>query len=124
MTDRQRLAYERMTPDQRASVDRIRASFKTPEFREEADRIRKEVTNEFPPRAPDPETAEAMARLRLERERKGLSLADLSERTKIDPTALSRLERGLGNPTLGTLNRVAAALGMRLEWSLIEAAGE
>lgn len=103
MTERQRLAYERMTPDQRAAVDRIRASFQTPEFRDEVDRIREEVMREFPPKV-EPEAAEAMARLRLERERKGLSLADLSERTRIDPTALSRLSEGWATRPWGRSN--------------------
>jgi DNA-binding Xre family transcriptional regulator len=55
---------------------------------------------------------EVTACLRRERERQGLTLAALSERTGIDQAALSRLESGRNaNPTLETLNRVAAALG-------------
>jgi DNA-binding phage protein len=53
-----------------------------------------------------------MASLKKERERQGLTLAALSERSGIDPGALSKLETGShGNPTLETLYRVALALG-------------
>jgi DNA-binding XRE family transcriptional regulator len=55
---------------------------------------------------------QVMAKLRQERERLGITLATLSERTGIDQAALSRLESGRNaNPTLGTLCRVAEALG-------------
>src|SRR5262245_36674763 len=55
---------------------------------------------------------EVTACLKRERERQGLTLAALAERTGIDQAALSRLESGRNaNPTLETLNRVAAALG-------------
>jgi DNA-binding Xre family transcriptional regulator len=53
--------------------------------------------------------------LREERERQGVTLAELSRRTGIDQAALSRLESGRhDNPTLSTLCRVAAALGKRI----------
>lgn len=46
-----------------------------------------------------------IATLRAERERKGLSLADLNERTGIDRAALSRLENNEeANPTINTLD--------------------
>lgn len=55
---------------------------------------------------------EVAAALRRERERVGMTLAELSARTGIDPAALSRLETGkAANPTVDTLYRVAAALG-------------
>jgi DNA-binding Xre family transcriptional regulator len=54
-----------------------------------------------------------IALLRQERERRGLSLRDLSAMTGIDDAALSRLETGKNlNPTFDTLARVAAAFGM------------
>ena len=47
-----------------------------------------------------------MAALRAERERQGLSLADLAERTGIDRAAIHKLEIGVNiNPTLTTLTR-------------------
>jgi DNA-binding phage protein len=108
-----------MTPEQQAAVERARAHFSTPGYRAEASKVRELVEQEFPPIATAPEIVEAMARFRIERERQGLSLADVSERSGIERTALSRLERGQGNPTIGTIHRVATALGMRVELSLV-----
>lgn len=121
MTERQSRSYRAMSPEQRAAVDRIRARHATPEHRAEEERTRAAVEAEFPPFVPDPDTVAALASLRLERERRGLSLADVSGRAGIDRTALSKLERGQGNPTIATLNRVASALRMRLEWTLVDA---
>jgi len=57
----------------------------------------------------------AMAALKRERERRGLSLAEVSERSGLDKGMLSRLENGkLLNPTLSTLWRYAEAIGARL----------
>ncbi len=56
-----------------------------------------------------------IAALRAERERQGLSLADMNERTGIDRAALSRLENNEeGNPTINTLERYAAAVGKQM----------
>ena len=53
-----------------------------------------------------------MASLKKERERQGLTLAELSKRSAIDQGALSKLETGAhSNPTLATLYRIALALG-------------
>ena len=58
---------------------------------------------------------QALAALRTERERQGLSLADIRERTGIDRAALSRLENTEdANPTLATLERYAEALGKQV----------
>src|SRR5947209_5379733 len=55
---------------------------------------------------------QVMASLKKERERQGLTLADLSKRSGIDQAALSKLETGShSNPTLETLYRIALALG-------------
>ena len=49
------------------------------------------------------------------REAAGLTLAEVSKRCGIDQPALSRLENGHNkNPTLDTLWRYAAAIGLRL----------
>ena len=45
----------------------------------------------------------------------GLSQAELSLRTGIDQSDISKLERGVGNPSIVTLEKIAAALGTRLE---------
>jgi DNA-binding phage protein len=62
---------------------------------------------------------ELVAALRAERERQGLSLADVAERTGMDRGAIHKLEIGLNsNPTHSTLTRYASALGTRIEWHL------
>jgi hypothetical protein len=72
------------------------------------------------PPAVDPETlSEIGGALRQQRERVGLSLAEVTLRSGIDAPALSRLENGQNpNPTLATLSRYAQALGKRIHWSL------
>ena len=53
--------------------------------------------------------------LQSAREKSGLTLAELQERTGIDPSQLSRLLRTGGtNPTVSTLSRLAEALGNKL----------
>ena len=53
--------------------------------------------------------------LRAEREAQGLSLADMSERTGISRTEISRLETAANkNPTINSLQRIASALGKEL----------
>lgn len=58
---------------------------------------------------------QVLGALRAERERQGLSLADIYERSGIDRAALSRLENNEeANPTLATLERYAEAVGKQL----------
>jgi hypothetical protein len=53
-----------------------------------------------------------LAKLKSERQRQGLTLADVSARSGLDVGMLSRLENGkVVNPTLTTLWRYADALG-------------
>ena len=77
--------------------------------------MRAAIREEFPPATLAPEIRDALESLKRERERMGLSLTDVAERSGIDRATLSKLENGRQvNPTLGTLNRYAAALGKRL----------
>lgn len=56
-----------------------------------------------------------VSRLKQERERRGLSLADMLKRTGMSREALSRLENDRApNPTVRTLARYAAAVGLEL----------
>src|SRR5262245_9418177 len=56
-----------------------------------------------------------LLQLKAAREEKGLSLADVTERTGMDRSALSKLESGQRpNPTIDTLVRYADAVGKRL----------
>lgn len=65
---------------------------------------------------------ELLKELRAAREKKGLSLADLTELTGMDRSALSKLETGQRpNPTLETLERYAEVVGKRLVVTLADA---
>jgi DNA-binding Xre family transcriptional regulator len=59
--------------------------------------------------------------LKRARQDRGLSLTEISRRSGIDLTSLSRLEAGKNpNPTFETLSRHADALGLRLDLSFVE----
>ncbi len=59
-----------------------------------------------------------LAALKQERQRQGMSLADVSERSGLDKAMLSRLENGkILNPTVATLWRYADAVNMTLKLS-------
>lgn len=58
---------------------------------------------------------DAVKLLKAERQKKGMSLSDVEERTGIGRPNLSRLENEAdANPTIDTLTRYAEALGKRL----------
>jgi transcriptional regulator with XRE-family HTH domain len=62
---------------------------------------------------------ESLKELRRERERQGLSLSDVADRTGIDRATISKLENAkIINPTIGTLRTYARALGGELAWKL------
>jgi DNA-binding XRE family transcriptional regulator len=66
--------------------------------------------------------AELLRQLRAAREERGLSLAELTDLTGMDRSALSKLETGQRpNPTLETLIRYAEAVGKKLVVSLADA---
>jgi len=99
----------------------------TPEMRAEYAAIRRE--HEEKPIRERPATAisshsfaatlKLIGRFKAERERQGLTLAEVAERMGIDAPALSRLETGkMLNPTLATLHKWAEALGRELEVDL------
>jgi hypothetical protein len=61
------------------------------------------------------ELTRAASLLRSERHNQGLSLSDVERRTGISRAAICRLENLVdANPTIATLERMAAALGKRL----------
>jgi HTH-type transcriptional regulator / antitoxin HipB len=49
------------------------------------------------------------------RKRKGLTQKELSQRMGISDSAVNKYESGKENPTLHTLRKIAAALGVELE---------
>jgi DNA-binding XRE family transcriptional regulator len=115
---RRRLGDAELTPEQRAAIETRRVDRQTPEYQDDLARDVEAIRQEYPP-VLDPELIEALAGLRRERERQGLSLTDMAERTGIDRATISKLETGkIGNPTIGTLRTYAKALGRRLAWSL------
>lgn len=102
----------------------------TPEEAEKYDVIRKQIADDAPKMiarrqermASLDQLAELIRRLKSAREAKGLSLADMTELTGMDRSALSKLESGQrANPTVETLVRYAEAVGKRLLVSLADA---
>ena len=49
------------------------------------------------------------------REEKGLTQEELAKKAKVNRTTLSKIESGLRNATIGTLDRLATALDMKLD---------
>ena len=68
----------------------------------------------------DPEFSVIEAMLKARKE-SGLTQQQLSERTGIAQTDISKLERGNGNPSLRTLQRLAAGMGMRVKIEIVPA---
>jgi ribosome-binding protein aMBF1 (putative translation factor) len=119
---RRRLFPENMTPEQRAAYERRKAERETPEYQEQLQRDIEEIQGAYPPLQADDDLLNALASLRIERERQGLSLTDVMERARIDRATISKLETGkLANPTYQTLRTYARALGKRIVWSLEDA---
>lgn len=115
---RRRLSDAELTPEQQAAIASRRAERQTTQYQDELARDIEAYRKEYSPIG-DPGLIEAFAGLRLERERQGLSLTDMAERTGIDRATISKLETGkLANPTIGTLRTYAKALGRRLAWTL------
>ncbi len=120
-----RRALESLPPKARAAAEaaiaRSAARRATPEGQAEQEEVVRKVREEFPPLVIDPDLATALSALRTARERQGLSLSDVSERSGIDRATISRLETGkLPNSTVSTLRALARALNKRLSWSLID----
>jgi DNA-binding XRE family transcriptional regulator len=113
-----RLNDAELTPEQKAAVEARRAKRQTAQYQDELARDIAAYRQEYLPLG-DPELVDALAGLRRERERQGLSLTDMAERTGIDRATISKLETGkIPNPTIGTLRTYAKALGRRLAWTL------
>ena len=49
----------------------------------------------------------------------GMTQKQLSERTGINQSNLSRIESGMGNPSIATLERIASALGKKVSISFV-----
>ncbi len=85
----------------------LNAQLKDPEFQAEWESL-------------EPERQIVMAMIEG-RQRKDLTQKQLSETTGITQADISRLETGTANPSLRTLKRLAAGLGMKLKLEFISA---
>lgn len=109
-----------LSPDQQAAIKAIRERSKK-ERPGPDELIDRGEIDELVPQAQYIELRALMVRLRETRERMGLSLTDLSERTGLTRSAISRLENGWNvNPTLETLYRYTEALGVGLKFAVDE----
>jgi hypothetical protein len=109
--------------DVRNRIEAMRAYRHTPEGLAELERIRAAIRQDYPPLPPDPDLLNALAALRAERERQGISLMDLAERTKLDVSILAKLESGaIPNPSIRTVRAYAHGLGKQLSWSIVDLA--
>jgi transcriptional regulator with XRE-family HTH domain len=100
------------TPQEQARIDALRA--KLERDRPGPDQLAASGEYEGPVQAGAYwEVRRVMADLKAERDRQGLTLAQLAERAGIDKGAISKLETGRQvNPTVDTLSRIATGLGL------------
>src|SRR5437868_1104940 len=95
---------EKLSAEEAARIKQLREKIaeELPDIKARAKQRRLEIT-------------QAIGALKLERERQGMSLADVWEKTGIERSALSRLENDPHpNPTIATLCRYAEALGKKI----------
>ena len=81
--------------------DYLKKQLSDPEFKKEWDAL-------------EPEFAIVQAMIDA-RKKSGLTQKQLSERTGIAQADISKLESGNGNPSVKTLQRLAAGMGMRVK---------
>jgi len=106
--------YREPTAEQAAKYRRIREliAAEIPEIKQELKALRQGRRAKI---------QEAVVILKTERELRGLSLADISDRTGISKSAISKLENNRdANPTINTLSKYADALGMVLSVTLTD----
>jgi DNA-binding XRE family transcriptional regulator len=111
-----------LSADQQAAIKAIRERSRTDRPGPD-ELIDRGELDELVPQAQYIELRALAVRLRELRQRMGLSLTDLSERTGLTRAAISRLENGWTlNPTLETLFRYVEPLGASLKLVLDESA--
>jgi ribosome-binding protein aMBF1 (putative translation factor) len=116
---RRRLTPETMTSEQRTAYEPRKAARETPAARAKLERDIEAIRQEFPPLAADGPLLHLLSTLRRMREKQGLSLTDVMERSRIDRAMINKLENSkIPNPTYATLKAYAKALGVRLHWSI------
>lgn len=105
----------KLTPEEAAKYRKIREEIESekPEIIAKAQRARSEARRR--------QLTAIMQELKAAREAKGLSLADIHERTGIDRSAISKLENVTNeNPTIDTLLRYAEVVGKRLQIQVLD----
>ena len=105
----------KLTPEEAAKYRKIREEVESekPEIIAKAQQARCEARRQ--------QLAAIMQELKAAREAKGLSLADIYQRTGMDRSALSKLENVTNeNPTIDTLLRYAEVVGKRLEIQVLD----
>lgn len=78
----------------------------------------------FPVPDDDAQVAGLGAAVKVARKRLDLSIAELAHRAGVSLGFVSQLERGIGNPSLGTISKLAAALGLTISQLLEEPASD
>ena len=81
--------------------DLLKEQLKDPQFKAEWDAL-------------EPEYAIIQAIIDA-RKRSGLTQKELSDRSGINQADISRIERGVGNPSLRTIKRLASSMGMTVK---------
>ena len=81
--------------------DLLKEQLKDPQFKAEWDAV-------------EPEYAIVQAIIDA-RKRSGLTQKELSDRSGINQADISRIERGVGNPSLRTIKRLASSMGMTVK---------
>ena len=75
--------------------------------------------------APDVQAERIGSRIRRLRHARGLTLVQLAEAAELSHPFLSQLERGLARPSIGSLEKIARALGSsQLELLSVDASGD
>ncbi len=136
-TERYRRDYAKLTPEQQARVEALKARHATPEARAEDAAVREAIEREIRETGRIKVTGDPTAMvdlvafrrfmmgLRKIREAQGMSIDDAAARSGIERSALAKLERGdTWNPTINTLGRYVRALGLRIDWATTEAGDE
>ncbi len=85
----------------------LQEKLKNPEFKAEYDALEPEFS--------------IMQAIIDAREESGMTQKELSERTGITQADISRLEKGNANPSLKTLQRLAAGMNMRVRLEFVKA---
>ena len=132
MHPRTREQLDAMTPERRAKAEALMAKHRTPEARARQSEAVEAIETEVEAtggittaggtlhrvriaRPVEVDLARVGRDLRVRREALGLSLDDAARSSGVERSALAKIERGANpNPTVGTLARVARALGGRL----------